>query len=486
MKINKFLLPFLIGLVGIFSFAPFSIKFLIFVSYGYLINVLLNSRDNTFWKIFCWGIGHWGFGMSWLIVSVYYYGETTLALSTAIYILLVCILTIVFTCPIFFIKSASEWLKINNKIHKVLFISALLSISELSRYYFLNGVPWLIPGSIFLDTYTQNIYPLLGVSALSFLIYLICTSIVVSNNNKALFFLLPIVVLTLIPEEKSVITEDGLLVSIVQPASDPFLKYKGDYYSQIEKNLHSLIDITSEDSKLIVIPEAELPYLLDNQRFDDFLRKTTKSEKIIMGSWEYQDNSLYNSIYSPKYDESYKKTHLVPFGEYIPFIDGLRGLIGFFDLPMSNVSHGSRNQQNIRLLNDIKVATPICFDIAFPNTVRLMNKSSLLMINISNDTWFGNSIGPYHHLDISRIRSIENNRWTIRATNDGISALISNYGTIVDYLDKGESTILEGTVNLIDEVSFFNQIGYLLTYIFLFIIVISTILWSIWKNFAKN
>ena len=228
MKINKFLLPFLIGLVGIFSFAPFSIKFLIFVSYGYLINVLLNSRDNTFWKIFCWGIGHWGFGMSWLIVSVYYYGETTLTLSTAIYILLVCILTIVFTCPIFFIKSASEWLKINNKIHKLLFISALLSISELSRYYLLNGVPWLIPGSIFLDTYTQNIYPLLGVSALSFLIYLICTSIVVSNNNKALFFLLPIVVLTLIPEEKSVITEDGLLVSIVQPASDPCLLYTSD------------------------------------------------------------------------------------------------------------------------------------------------------------------------------------------------------------------------------------------------------------------
>jgi len=114
-----------------------------------------------------------------------------------------------------------------------------------------------------------------------------------------------------------------------------------------------------------------------------------------------------------------------------------------------------------------------------------MNKSSLLMINISNDTWFGNSIGPHYHLAATRIRSIENNRWTIRSTNDGISAFISNKGTIVDYIDKGESTILEGKVNLIDDVSFFNKIGYLLTYIFLFIIVITTMIWSIWKKYIR-
>ena len=184
--------------------------------------------------------------------------------------------------------------------------------------------------------------------------------------------------------------------------------------------------------------------------------------------------------------DRYKKTHLVPFGEYIPFIDNLRGLISFFDLPMSNVSHGKKNQQNITILDGIKVSTPICFDIAFPNTVRNMNKSSFLMINISNDTWFGNSIGPHYHLAVTRIRSIENNRWTIRSTNDGISAFISNKGTIVDYIDKGESTILEGKVNLIDEDSFYNKVGYLSTYIFLFIIVSSTMIWSIWVRFIRS
>ena len=174
--------------------------------------------------------------------------------------------------------------------------------------------------------------------------------------------------------------------------------------------------------------------------------------------------------------------HLVPFGEYIPFISSLRGVIDFFDLPMSNVSHGPTNQKNIRILENINIAAPICFDIAFGNSIRKMNKSSLLMINISNDTWFGNSIGPYHHLSITRIRSIENNKWTIRSTNDGISAIIDNNGTIVSKLDKGISGILEGEVKLIDKSSFYNIYGYLLSYIISFIIIFITLLRYIWKK----
>jgi apolipoprotein N-acyltransferase len=201
-----------------------------------------------------------------------------------------------------------------------------------------------------------------------------------------------------------------------------------------------------------------------------------------MGAWNYDENKLYNVIYSSKYTETYKKKHLVPFGEYIPFFERLRGIIKFFDLPMSNVSKGSNNQKNLNILNNVKVSTPICFDIAFSNTIRKMNKSSLLMINISNDTWFGNSIGPYQHLNLARIRSIENNRWTIRSTNDGISAIISNNGTIVNYLEKGVSDILEDRVSLISNRSFYNKIGYL--FIYLFIIMTSLILTIkyIWKK----
>ena len=82
MKKIRLIIPFLFGLIGVFSFAPFSIKLLIFISYAYLIKTIVYEDKDSFWKVFVWGLGHWGFGMSWIIVSVYYYGETTILLSS--------------------------------------------------------------------------------------------------------------------------------------------------------------------------------------------------------------------------------------------------------------------------------------------------------------------------------------------------------------------------------------------------------------------
>ena len=486
MKILNFIIPALFGLIGIFAFAPFSIKFLIFISYGYLIHLLISNNNGVFWKVFCWGLGHWGLGMSWIIVSVYYYGETTIAMSSIIYILLVVILTLIFTSPLLILKSALSFTKINNNFFSVLFISSIFTISEFSRYFFLNGVPWLIPGNIFLDTISQNIYPIFGVTAASFFIYFICALFIVYSNNKISYVSAAILIISLLPFSPAHEIKDGIKVSIVQPASDPFLKYEDNYYLKIEDNLNKLIDTVSKDSELVVLPEAELPYSQNSIRFIDFLKNTEISEKIILGVWKYEDAKLYNAIYSPRYNEAYKKIHLVPFGEYIPFIEGLRGIINFFDLPMSNVSHGSQLQENIRILDNIPISSPICFDIAFPNTVRKMNKSSLLMINVSNDTWFGNSIGPYHHLSIARVRSIENNRYTIRATNDGISAIISNKGTIVTLLDKGKSDILEGNVKLIKNSTFYSRNGHLFFIILSFIIVLIPFLKIIWKKALRS
>ena len=486
MKILNFIIPALFGLIGIFAFAPFSIKFLIFISYGYLIRLLISNNNGVFWKVFCWGLGHWGLGMSWIIVSVYYYGETTIAMSSIIYILLVVILTLIFTSPLLILKSALSFTKINNNFFSVLFISSIFTISEFSRYFFLNGVPWLIPGNIFLDTISQNIYPIFGVTAASFFIYFICALFIVYSNNKISYVSAAILIISLLPFSPADEIKDGIKVSIVQPASDPFLKYEDNYYLKIEDNLNKLIDTVSKDSELVVLPEAELPYSQNSIRFIDFLKNTEISEKIILGVWKYEDAKLYNAIYSPRYNEAYKKIHLVPFGEYIPFIEGLRGIINFFDLPMSNVSHGSQLQENIRILDNIPISSPICFDIAFPNTVRKMNKSSFLMINVSNDTWFGNSIGPYHHLSIARVRSIENNRYTIRATNDGISAIISNKGTIVTLLDKGKSDILEGNVKLIKNSTFYSRNGHLFFIILSFIIVLIPFLKIIWKKALRS
>ena len=480
MKLSNTLYPFLFGLIGIFAFSPFSIKFLIFISYIYLIKVILYKERNALTKLFCWGLGHWGFGMSWLIVSIYYYGEVDLIVSILIFSLLVILLTFVFTIPLLLTNTLISSLKIKAKLMKVILVSGIFLLIEFSRYFFLNGVPWLIPGNIFLDTITQSTYSVFGVSFASLLIYLICSIIVQYNKSKITAIALVFLFISLIPQNSNIIINNGIFVTAIQPSSNPFLKYKKDYYQKIEKNLLTLINQSSQSSKLIVLPEAELPYHDKSEKFNSFLSKINNKEKLLLGTWHYYENKLFNAFLNVKSDQVYKKIHLVPFGEYIPFFKSLRGLIDFFNLPMSNVDHGSKNQNKITVLNGLEVSTPICFDMAFPRTVRLMNKSSLFMINISNDTWFGESIGPYHHLSIARIRSIENNRWTLRATNDGFSAIISNKGTIVDKLEKGDSNILEGYIDLINKSSFYNKIGYIFSYLISFILISSIIIRFLW------
>ena len=103
MKLKEYLTPFFFGLIGIFAFAPFSFKPLIILSYAYLIKEL-TFKISSARQLIMWSIGHWGFGMSWLIVSVYYYGETSIHISLLIFVLLVLLLSLAFSAPLFFIS----------------------------------------------------------------------------------------------------------------------------------------------------------------------------------------------------------------------------------------------------------------------------------------------------------------------------------------------------------------------------------------------
>ena len=485
MNLKQFLIPFFFGFIGIFAFSPFSIKPLIILSYSYLIRELVYRENSSLKKIIFWSFGHWGFGMSWLIVSVYYYGETSILISLIIFLLLILILTTFFSLPLSILRFRLFSRNNASQHIELLYISSILILSELSRYYLLNGVPWLIPGSVFLDTNTQYIYSIFGVAAGSMLIYLFASLIALywgrNKNISYIIFLSSLILFIPVTLEKIEDRRD-IYVSIIQPSSDPFLKYKNGYKNEIEQNILNLVERTSPKSEIVVLPEAELPYSMQSKDFTNFIKKIdTSNKEFISGVWSYKDEHLYNALININTSESYNKMHLVPFGEYIPFIASLRGIISFFDMPMSNVKHGNKNQQNIAIFQDktINFAPLICFDIAFSNTVRKSNKSSYFMINISNDTWFGKSIGPYHHLDITRVRAIENNKWIIRSTNDGFSAIITNNGTIVDIIEKGITGVINSGINIEKERSLYNIYGYFIPYLLsILIIVISAIMFK--------
>ena len=261
---------------------------------------------------------------------------------------------------------------------------------------------------------------------------------------------------------------DVVNLAIIQPSTDPFKKFDKDNLNDIENEFISLSSQAAEKADILVWPEAPLPYISESTRSQDLMKKIKKP--LVSGFFSYQDGNLYNSIINSEQEIKYNKRKLVPFGEYIPFESFLRGLISFFDMPMSNMTRGdSPKHMNVGYGSFLPL---VCFDIVFGEMVRKDVKSSDYLINVSNDTWFGNSFGPYQHLEISRIRSIENNIPIVRATNDGISALIDSKGTIVDYMGKGTSGILHVKLVPTDVRTFYTKYGNLLLYLYFLIVSI--------------
>jgi apolipoprotein N-acyltransferase len=467
--LRKYFEPVLFGSIGVLSFAPFSFKYALVVSYTYLIYKLFKSKDNrNLNNLFLWSFGYWTIGTSWIIVSIYYYGNVSFIGSVSLFLILSIGCIIFFFLPILLLKRVI----INKSNNLLLLVPFVLILVELGRYYFLGGFPWLLPGYIFLDTPYENLYGLIGVSGLSLLLYLFVTVNVALYSNKT--FLLAfnsfLLISFLIPNifENNISDEDIVNFAIIQPSTDPFNKFDNDYLSDIEDEFISLSSQAAEIADILVWPEAPLPYTSESVRSQNLIKKIEKP--LVSGFFSYQEGNLYNSIINSEQEIKYNKRKLVPFGEYIPFESFLRGLISFFDMPMSNITQGDAPQQmNVGYGN---FSPLVCFDIAFGEMVRKDVKSSNYIINVSNDTWFGNSFGPYQHLEISRIRSVENNIPIIRATNDGISALIDNKGTIVDYMGKDTSGILDAELVPTAVRTFYNQYGNLLLYLYLLVVSI--------------
>lgn len=453
----------LIGAISTLAFSPFDIKPIIFITLSVLIYSVISAKDFTqaLKRSLSWGVGYWIAGTGWLIVSIYYYGNTSISISILIIALMGVLLSTVFIGPISFIKL----LNLNHNIlFKSLAITSLLTLLELSRFIFLGGFPWLLPGLVFIDTFVKFVIPIVGVYGASFLAYFLCSFIALSAfYKKRLLFMTSLFCLLLfLPYQNTQqeVTNESLNLSIIQPSLNPFTKFEQGAEIIIEDRLINLTKNNLE-ADLIIWPEAPLPYLNTSLQMTALLKKLDNSPYILSGAWEYKENGLNNIMTILGTNQTYSKRHLVPFGEYVPFEGILRGLIEFFDLPMSSVQEGSPNQ-GFFMINDLKVLGMICFDIAFPLSYINEVRDADFIINISNDTWFGNSYGPYQHLQIVRLRALEANKWIGRGTSDGISTIVDNKGTIVSILSKGNSGSLEGKIYKTNESTFFYSFGYII------------------------
>jgi apolipoprotein N-acyltransferase len=144
----------------------------------------------------------------------------------------------------------------------------------------------------------------------------------------------------------------------------------------------------------------------------------------------------------------YDKRHLVPFGEFFPVPAFVREWMRLRDLPYSDIARG-RAYPDPLLVAGLPVAASICYEDAYPAEQLGFFPDAAFIINVSNDAWFGESIAPHQHLQIARTRSAESQRWQLRATNSGITAIIDGSGHVVATAPSFEPAVLRGTITAV-------------------------------------
>ena len=197
----------------------------------------------------------------------------------------------------------------------------------------------------------------------------------------------------------------------------------------------------ASDSELIVWPEVAIPSLDDRvEPYIQALQADTLDthRTILFGILEREESrgesKTYNSVVLVSGDsrQSYRKRHLVPFGEYFPVPAKVREWMRMMSLPHSDLSAGADVQPLLEAANGQKLAVAICYEDAYGAEQLYALPDASILINVSNDAWFGDSIAPHQHLEIARMRSLEVGRPTIRATNTGISAFIDHTGQLLE------------------------------------------------------
>ena len=193
----------------------------------------------------------------------------------------------------------------------------------------------------------------------------------------------------------------------------------------------------------MIWPESSIPILLQyNPEIIEFIvDNLPKESEILIGNITFQEDKFRNSALlidqDKKIRDIYHKVHLVPFGEYMPF-QGFLSKLPFMKIVTGDIGFDSGKEINSIYTKVGNARIAICYEIIFPEEINPNNEKLDLIINITNDAWFGNSSGPFQHFNSSRFRAIEQGIPVFRSANTGISAIIDPYGRIIDKIELGK------------------------------------------------
>ena len=502
-----YLLPFSLGLLSVFSFQPFNFSiinfFLLPVLFFILVYVKKKSRStyrkrpylrNFFFVGLLFGFGFYLSGIFWITYSLTFDDSFKILIPFAI--ILVPLFLSIFTGLTTMIVGQF----LNYNFTSILLFSGFFSFSDYVRGKILSGFPWnlwsyswswlteVLQILNFLGLYAFNLLTItiflmpavlffkikLSMKILSisltflfiFLIYIYGTFNI--NKNKA--------ILNYINDNQKTYTK------VVSPNFE--LKYNLSF-EEMEKRLKDLIkysEPSDEKPTLFIWPEGVFTgYSYEEiSEFDYLIKENFKKNHLIIfgiNTVDKETGAYFNSliVVNSNFEilHQYDKKKLVPFGEFLP-LEKILNKFGFKKITQGYASFSEGKLTEKISFNNINILPLICYEIIFPELVQKSSEEINLIVNISEDGWFGNSIGPHQHFAKAIFRSIENNSFLVRSANKGISAIINNNGEIVKKLNTLESGNIEMEIPVIkpkyknkNDLIFFTL---LFTYLFIFLI----------------
>ena len=459
---NKILLysfVLLLGLFSSFSLAPYNFFYINFFSYPFLLWILLfYSKD----KIISFNLG-WIFGFGYFISNLYWITNSLTFEEIFEPLIPFALILIPLFLGLFYAFSTLTFSFLNPKknLLSILMFTTSLSIFEYLRSFIFGGFPWNLIAFSFVDY-------------LEFIQILSITGTYAFNSVVILLFLLPtilffnykknikisILIFSLLLSftnyfwGKSNLKQDeltkkinlGFTIKIISPKINVNRYFQNEKPSKLISELINISKPNPLNETLFILPEGILSsiYFEDLKKYKTIFNKNfSKKHKIILGMNIYENQKIYNSLLVLNNElnvlEKYYKNKLVPFGEFLPFENILHS-IGFKKITQGYQSFSAYDQRNQIRLNNYNFIPLICYEIIYSGKINKNKKNYDFILNISEDGWFGNSIGPYQHYSHSIFRSIEEGKPVIRSSNNGISAFISSKGQVIDKIlstDKG-------------------------------------------------
>jgi len=432
------------------AFDPFGQFYLAYICPTLLLLMWFDCPEKkAAFRGFLFGLGFFGVGVSWVYISIHEFGNTNAPLAAFITLLLIIILSIFPAMQGFLL---SRYLKKTTWKKCLLAFPASWVLFESLRGWLFTGFPWLFLSHSQTHSPLKSLIPLLGDVGTSFIIVLTAGTLALFIHSRKIKILLPCLLIWAGAVALTQVswTSEGRehRVSMIQGNIPQDLKWSPE---KLQLSFDTYFNFTKQhwNNDLIIWPETAVPIL--KEYAEDFLQRVDLEAKknktaIITGlPTRASKDQYYNSIIALGTGTGqYNKQHLVPFGEYVPFGFLLRGLIGFFDIPISDFKSGATYQENLKV-NDIRIAPFICYEIAYASETKQRIKNSEVIITLSNDSWFGDSFAPAQHLQIAKFRALQTGRYILFSTNNGITAIINDKGQITQQIPQFTSAVLEGT-----------------------------------------